>query len=139
VTEFYCLNCKLVFGKHDFFLFKSRGSPTLKYINDVIDHKAEAGIYIQFIKRCFHNVKLAKTKIILRSSAHTFISMSHTYRWRSVSCCWDMHWQFCAWLRKSRGTTCCTKAEFNVVHLLFMDEYEYPQLIIQFVYRILSS
>jgi hypothetical protein len=49
VTEFYCVNCKLVLLETGFFLFKSRGSLTLKYINDFIGHIVEAAIYMQFM------------------------------------------------------------------------------------------
>jgi hypothetical protein len=72
---------------------------------------------MEFKKPCVDSDKLEKNKISLRSSTHTFISMSHTSWWRSVSCFWDMHWQMFAWLTKSRGYTWCQKDEFNVVHL----------------------
>jgi len=105
------LLCELddgVAGNRNTFLVTSKGSPTPKYINDVIDHIQEAGIYMQFKKRCVPTVKLEKAKIFLRPSTDTFISVSNTCRWRSVSCCWVMQWQLCAWLRKSRVTTCCS-------------------------------
>jgi hypothetical protein len=81
-----------VAGNLDSLVFKNKGSPTLKYIIDVIDRTGEAGIYIQFKKLRVQSVKLAKSQNISKIVYHTFVSMSHTRRWRSVSCCWDMHW-----------------------------------------------
>ena len=119
------LLCELedgVAGNTDSFLVINKGSPTRKYINDVIDHVEEAGIYMQFKKRCVPTGKLAKTKISLRPSTDTFISMSNICRWRSVSYCWDMQWQLCAWLRKSRVTTWCQKAGLHKC-TYFAEEY----------------
>jgi hypothetical protein len=50
--------------KHGFFLFTSKQSLTMKYINDVIDKILQAGIYMQFKKRCVNSVKLAKRENI---------------------------------------------------------------------------
>jgi len=49
-----------VFGNMDTFLFTNKGISTLKYINDVIDHILEAGIYMQFKKLRVHSVTMAK-------------------------------------------------------------------------------
>jgi hypothetical protein len=78
-------------------------------------------------------------KISLRPSAQSFISMSHTCRRLSVSCCWDMHWQLFAWVRVSRGTTWCPEAEFNKMHLFFVEECKYTHMISLFVYSRLST
>jgi hypothetical protein len=49
VIDINSMNRKTVLFEQDFFLFKSKVSPTLKYINDVIDHIVEVGIYMQFM------------------------------------------------------------------------------------------
>jgi hypothetical protein len=59
-TDTYCVNCKMVLWKHGLFLIRSKEIHSLKYINDVKDNVAQAGICIQFKKRCVNIVKLAK-------------------------------------------------------------------------------
>ena len=67
-----------VFGNRDNFVVKSKGSPTLKYINDVIDHVEEAGIYKQFKKRCVSTVKLAKSQNISQTVYwYIYINVKH--------------------------------------------------------------
>jgi len=56
-----------VVGNMDCFPFTSKGSPTLKYINDVIIHRLEAGMYTQIKKRCFQGVRLAKIENISKT------------------------------------------------------------------------
>jgi len=107
---------------------------TLKYINDVLYHTEKQQFIYNLRNDVFISLNWQKVKISLRSSTHTFISMSHTCRWRSIPCCLDIHWQLCALLRKSRDTTCCSKAEFHKAHLIFMEEYKYTHMISLFVY-----
>jgi len=52
----------MVLVENGFFLFTTRGSTTLKYINDVIDHTVETEICMQFMKRSFHSVQIAKSE-----------------------------------------------------------------------------
>jgi hypothetical protein len=56
-----------VAGNRDSFLVTSKGSPTPKYIIDVTDHIEEAGIYMQFKKRCIPTVKLTKSENISKT------------------------------------------------------------------------
>jgi len=44
-------------------LFTTKGNPTLKYINEVIDHILGTEIYIQIKERCVHSVKMAKESL----------------------------------------------------------------------------
>ena len=97
----------------DYLPFTSKGSPTLTYNNNVINHRVEAGIYTKFRKRRFIALDSQKAKLSLRPSTQTFIPMSHTCRRRFVSCCWDVQWQLCSRLRKSRGTARCPEAKFH--------------------------
>jgi hypothetical protein len=75
------LLCELedgVVGNMDSFLFTSKGSPTLKYINDITDRIGEAGIYIQFTKQCVHSNKLTKNQNISKI-IYSYICMCHTH------------------------------------------------------------
>jgi len=56
-----------VVGNMDSLPFTSKGSPTLNYINDDINHRLEARIYTQFKKWCFHSVRLAEGEIISKT------------------------------------------------------------------------
>jgi len=65
-------------GKLDSFLFTTKGSTTLKYINDVIDHIVETEIDMQFQKRCVHSVKLAKSENISKVVyPYIYINVTH--------------------------------------------------------------
>jgi hypothetical protein len=46
----------MVLLKTGIFLFKSKGSPNLKYINELIGYVVETGICMQFMKWRFHSV-----------------------------------------------------------------------------------
>ena len=58
--------------------FTSKGNTKLKYINDFIDHIIEAGIYMQFNKRCVRSVKLAKSENISKIvQPYIYINVTH--------------------------------------------------------------
>jgi hypothetical protein len=46
----------MVFLEKGIFLFKSKGIPNLKHINEFIGYVVEAGIYMQFMKWRVHSV-----------------------------------------------------------------------------------
>jgi hypothetical protein len=62
LKDFYCGDCNLGLLETWISVFTRYGNFTLKYINDVIDHIVEAGIYMQFRKRCVHSLKLSKSE-----------------------------------------------------------------------------
>jgi hypothetical protein len=63
-----------VVGNMISFLFTSEGSPTLKYINVVIDHIVEAGIDMQLGNGVVIASNWQKAKISVRPPTHTFMS-----------------------------------------------------------------
>ena len=76
-------------GKMDSFLFTNKESRRIKYINDVIDHTVETEIYMQFKKRCVRSVKMAKSENVSKIVyPYIYISISHTCRRSSITCCW---------------------------------------------------
>ena len=118
VTDFYCVNWKMMLlEKGIVLLLQAREAlPRNILLTSQITQKKQEFI-CNLRNGVFLQLNLQKAKISLRLSTDTFTSMLNTCRWRSVSCCWDMQWQFCAWLRESRVTTWCQKAGLHKVHL----------------------
>jgi hypothetical protein len=122
-----------------FFHFKNNWSPTLKFINEVIGQIVETEIYMQFMKRRVHNVKLAKsTNISKITYSYIYINVTH------------MHAVSYVLLLGYALAVLCVVMDITLYHLvskgrvslgapLFMEEYKYKQLIGVFVYSRLSS
>jgi len=62
----------------DSFLFTTKGSRILKYINGVIDDIVETEIYMQFKERCVRRVKMAKSENISKIVyPYLYINVTH--------------------------------------------------------------